>query len=83
MLMISHCFENRIDSSSSFIQDDLNNLKKWSDENGLKLNPSKCQALQVCFNKTIICPELKIGNETLKFVTAAKVLGLWLQNDLK
>ena len=31
------------------LQDDLNNFKDWSDTNCLKLNPTKCQALQINF----------------------------------
>ena len=52
--------------------------------NKLSLNPSKCQALQVCF-KTNTPPhaELSIAGVPLSFVTEAKILGVWLQNDLQ
>ena len=52
--------------------------------NQLKLNPTKCQALQICFMRDPPPhPGLKIGQSVLAFVSTAKVLGVWLQNDLK
>ena len=36
---------------SSSLQADLEDFTKWSKDNMLKLNPSKCQALQVYFGK--------------------------------
>ena len=49
----------------------------------LKLNPSKCQALQVYFGQSSLQGNLRIGTEQLSCVTEAKVLGLYLQNNLK
>ena len=66
------------------IQNDLDDFTHWSKNNSLKLNPSKCQALLVNFGK--VKPQhadLRIGNELLPFVDKAKVLGVWVQNDLK
>ena len=62
----------------------LDDFLDWSVTNLLKLNPTKCQALQICFMRD---PpphlDLKIGQSVLAFVSTAKVLGVWLQNDLK
>ena len=55
-----------------------------TNNNKLSLNPSKCQALQVCF-KTNTPPhaEFSIAGVPLSFVTEAKILGVWLLNDLQ
>jgi hypothetical protein len=75
--------ENRSVKSMGNLQDDLNNFKNWSETNCMKLNPAKCQALQVCFGKNNPAfADLKIGDETLCVVNKAKILGLWVQNDL-
>ena len=63
---------------------DVDYFFDWSVTNQLKLNPTKCQALQICFMRD---PpphlDLKIGHSLLAFVSTAKVLGVWLQKDLK
>ena len=69
---------------SSSLQADLDDFTKWSKDNVLKLNPSKCQALQVYFGKNPLQPgDLRIGSEPLSYVNEAKVLGLYLENSLK
>ena len=76
--------ENRLASQIGSMQTDLEKFRQWSEENHLKLNPSKCQAIQVCFSKTppnLI--DLRIGTDSIPYVSEAKVLGLWLQSDLK
>ena len=75
--------ENRMAIHQGCMQDDLDKLKQWSDDNLLKLNPCKCRAIQVFFNKTPMFSDLRIATEPLIYVSEAKVLGLWLQNDLK
>ncbi len=76
--------ENRNIKHKGNLQDDLNEFRDWSEINGLKLNPTKCQALQVYFGKSEpLFTELKIGEESLAYVNKAKILGVWLQNDLK
>jgi hypothetical protein len=62
----------------------LDEFTQWAENNCLKLNPTKCQALQVNFGKSVpLHSDLRIGDESLPYVDKAKVLGLWLQNDLK
>ena len=76
--------ENRNPKVKGNLQTDLKNFEDWSETNCLKLNPSKCQALQINFGKTEPpFSDLKIGSESLAYVEKAKVLGMWLQNDLK
>ena len=76
--------ENCKIGSQGHLKTDLDNFKVWSDANHLHLNLSKCHALQVCFNKSQQLPGyLTIGDEPISFVDEAKVLSLWIQNDLK
>ena len=76
--------ENFSGGCPSSIQDDLNEFTEWAADNNLKLNPTKCQAIQVNFSRPPLPHrDLKIGTEPLSYVSEAKVLGLWLQNDLK
>jgi DNA-binding transcriptional regulator of glucitol operon len=75
--------ENCTNSTKSNIQQDLNDFVDWSKDNNLTLNPSKCQALQVCFMRNPPQPALSIGNVPLNLVNSAKILGIWIQNDLK
>ena len=76
--------ENRKIFETGEFQKDLNEFSDWAKDNQLKLNPSKCQALEVCFkNGAPLHAGLMIGTEKLPYVNKAKVLGLWLQCDLK
>ena len=76
--------ENRLCKEDSKMQADLDDFLEWSETNQLKLNPAKCQAIQMCFMRN---PpphlDLKIGTKSLSLVSSAKVLGIWLQEDLK
>ena len=76
--------ENRVHPNPTSLQFDLDNFIEWSKENKLTLNPSKCQALQICFKKKAPPhPDFHIEDVPLQFVTQAKILGVWLQDDLK
>jgi len=76
--------ENRHCHAKGCLQDDLNEFTQWAENNSLKLNPAKCQALMVNFGKSMpLHTDLRIGDEPLSYVDKAKVLGLWLQNALK
>ena len=77
-------FAENSTSNIGHLQEDLHNFSDWAATNGLNLNGKKCQALEVNFSKTI--PQhagLKIGSEKLDYVDKAKILGVWVQNDLK
>ncbi len=62
--------------SSKYLGDFVN----WASKTDLKLNPKKCQAFEVNASNT---PHVIISAEKLPCVSKAKVLGLWVQNDLK
>ena len=68
--------------SESHIQDHLNEVKAWSDNNLMKLNP-KYKEMQICFYKerpTFI--NLTLDDHPLDIVSRHKVLGLVLQDNL-
>ena len=50
----------------------------------MELNLKKCKEMQIDFrkNKTII-PQLEIENNLLAKVTSYKLLGLWIDDNLK
>lgn len=75
--------ENRSHPNSSDLQGVLDSFSQWTNQNSLSLNPAKCQAMQICF-KTVVPqpPVLKINDCPLNFVHSAKILEVWLQNDL-
>lgn len=76
--------ENRNISERGCLQNDLDVFYEWSQQNGQKLNPSKCHAMEVCFSRAApVHSNLMIGTSRLLYVDKAKVLGLWLQSNLK
>ena len=62
---------------------DLYDLEDWANSNHLKLNPSKCKVMQICFKRNPPCPlDMKIADKGLELVTETKLLGLTVQSDL-
>ena len=71
-------------SKKIFETSELQKFSDWAKDNQRKLNPSKCQALEVCFkNGAPLHADIMIGTEKLPYVNKAIVLGLWLQCGLK
>ena len=69
----------------SVLQEDINNISKWSEENFLQLNPFKCKELITSFTRT---PpnhnSLSIELSPLeRVVITSKLLGVRMRNDLK
>ena len=76
--------KNKAHDDQGNLQDDLDDFVDWTKSSGLKLNPKKCQALEVNFTKTAPHQaDIRIGSDKLPYVDKAKILGVWLQNDLK
>ncbi|XP_071964110.1 uncharacterized protein [Antedon mediterranea] len=65
----------------SSIQNDVALLNVWSNENKQKLNPTKCKTMY--FNFQYEHEPLLIGNATIEIVNETKLLGLWIQANLK
>ena len=67
----------------SQIEKDVQDLDVWADSHYLKLNPSKCKVMQVCFMKDPPSPPvLTISGNELEVVTETKLLGLTVQSNL-
>ncbi|KAI8499050.1 hypothetical protein Bbelb_235030 [Branchiostoma belcheri] len=76
--------ECRLLRQTSHLQEDLDTLERWSSESFMKLHPVKCKVMHVCFARNP--PQftsLHIDGHTLQEVHVAKLLGVWLQQDLK
>ncbi|KAI8516655.1 hypothetical protein Bbelb_052360 [Branchiostoma belcheri] len=76
--------ECRLLRQTSHLQEDLDTLERWSSESFMKLHPAKCKVMHVCFARNP--PQftsLHIDGHTLQEVHVAKLLGVWLQQDLK
>ena len=66
------------------IEKDVQDLDDWADSHYLKLNPSKCKVMQVCFMRDPPNPPvLKIAGKELEVVTEAKLLGLTVQTNFE
>ncbi|KAI8494379.1 hypothetical protein Bbelb_276050 [Branchiostoma belcheri] len=76
--------ENRHNSEESHLQDQANSLAEWSESAQLKLNPGKCMVFTVCFMRNPSPPvPISLCGNPLRTVEIAKVLGVWLQSNLK
>jgi len=75
--------EIRSTNQPSNIDMDVQDLDDWANSHYLKLNPSKCKVMQVCFKRCPPSPPvLKIGGNELEVVTETKLLGLSVQLNL-
>ena len=75
--------ENRSFNKPSGLQEVLDEFTEWTKNNKHNLHPSKCRAVQTCFRAIPPPPaDLHIEGVSLDFVSEAKILDVWLQNDL-
>ena len=75
--------EVRPASEPSKIHLDVKDLDDWAKKTHLKLNPSKCKVMQVCFKLSPPSPpDLEIGGAKLEVVNDTKILGLTVQSNL-
>ena len=76
--------ECRTDCQESQLQCYLSKLNQWSHKNNMKLNPSKCLAMNVSFSRNQQLPGTYcIDNTQLPWVSSAKILGVIIQSNLK
>ena len=86
-------FSNNVDDLSlaqvrptnqpSQIEKDVQDHDDWANRRYLKLNPSKCKVMQVCFMRDPPDPPvLKIAGKELEVVTETKLLGFTVQSNL-
>ena len=71
-------------SSTSTLQNTVDGVLKWTDENVFSLNPTKCKEMQIDFRKKrgASIPLEPEGNQ-FEVVQSAKILGLTVRDDLK
>ena len=69
---------------SSCLQFDLDRIHQWAVDNNMRLNPSKCKIMRMCFfREQPVLPVFTIDGKPLDSVFSHKVLGLTLQSDLR
>ena len=68
--------------STLHLQNDLNNLHKWSLDWAMKFNKSKCQALRVSRKKTKIVSQYYLDGQPLECVPYVKDLGVTVCCDM-
>ena len=47
------------------MQNELDSLKQWSERNCMRLNPTKCNFMTVCFQRALIEPHIVYINDVL------------------
>ena len=76
--------ESRRSSQPSNMQEAVSSLSRWTSENKMSLNPSKCCIMNVTFSKNPpVPPEIFIDDHRLQCVDNVKLLGTLIQSDLK
>ena len=63
-------------------QSKLNQIAKWSEENLVKLNEQKCSYLIFSRTKEPFSTRLALNNCKLDQISATKLLGVWITEDL-
>ena len=71
-------------SECSQIQTALDNLIRAVQADRFQLNEEKCKELQICFARSKpLFPPVFINNKNTEVVKSAKLLGLFISDDLK
>ena len=82
-MTLSQSFKNSENATCIGLQNELDCLQQWADTNNMKINPPKCQALSICFQRTpAVPPSFHIGNSAITN-SCMKILGVHLQSNLK
>ena len=68
----------------SSLQNDIDCISKWAQQNNMNLNPKKCKIMTICpLKNKSVSPMLSINNLPQEAVSSYKVLGLTLCDTLK
>ncbi|KAI8500437.1 hypothetical protein Bbelb_220030 [Branchiostoma belcheri] len=71
-------------SAPSNIQKDLTDLENWSNDSHMRLHPAKCKVLHILFSKVpYVAPPLSVNGIELQQVQGMKILGVFLQANLR
>ena len=76
--------ETVLKSGVSIIQNSVNSIKEWSDNNSFRLHDGKCKELRIDFkqNRSIFSP-ISINDKQIEVVNEVKLLGVTLRSDLR
>lgn len=66
---------------AELLQMDIKSFKRWSEENGLKLNESKCSCITFSKKNPFVI-DYKIGDQFLSRKNEVKDLGIWFDSKL-
>ena len=64
-------------------QEALHNISEWTKNNLMRLNESKSNYIIFTRTKQEFSSRLKLNDDNLERVSVTKILGVWLQEDLK
>jgi Reverse transcriptase (RNA-dependent DNA polymerase) len=78
---LSKEIENQEDADA--LQEDLDNVSRWCQENGLTLNAKKCKAMDITRARIPCRPMYKIGSTVLDYVDSERLLGVHISKDLR
>ena len=71
-------------SKQSALQQAVDFISTWSEDNRLQLNPSKCKEMQSCFKRSPPThPPVELHGFVFERVNSAKVLGVTISDDFK
>ena len=71
-------------SSTSTLQNTVDGVLKWTDENVFRLNPTKCKEMQIDFRKKRgASTPLESEGKQFEVVKSAEILGLTVRDNLK
>ena len=71
-------------SKHSTLQQAVDFIHDWSQQNHLQLNPIRCKEIRTCFKRTTPCfSQVAIEGVEFEIVSSAKVLGFVISSNLK
>jgi hypothetical protein len=66
------------------LQDTVDHVANWSNNNKFQLNPAKCKELRIKFTKDPCRADpKKVNDQHFEVITSAKILGMTITDDLK
>ena len=72
-----------VNQDKSNMQTSTDRIAKYVNDNNMKLNPTKCKQMLVCFQKVLpVIPQINIGADKLERVSSYKLLGVHVSNNL-
>ena len=64
------------------MQDSLNLISNWTEDNMMKLNEQKCNYMVFSRSESKFSTRLKINNIHMDRIKETKILGVWVSEDL-